>query len=223
MALPDVRVLIVDDHHVVRLGLRALLEGEPGLEVVGEAADGEQALSATERLRPDVVVMDVRLPGRSGTDVCGEIVRRWPQTHVIMLTSYLDEDLVLQALMAGAEGYVLKQLEGDALLKAIQAVARGDAVLDAATMRRLVARVRRAEGDSDRAAFRDLSERELSVLRLIAEGMTNAEIARVLSLSEKTVGNHVSTILGKLGLNNRIQAATHAVRHHIERHAPGPA
>jgi len=210
------RLLIVDDHEVVRLGLRALIEAERDLEVVGEAATAATAVEAAGRLRPNAVLMDVRLPDRSGIAACQEIRQRWPAIQVLMLTSFADEDLVLEAINAGAAGYVLKQLNTDDLLRAVRAVGRGDAVLDPSVTQKVLARVRRAERDAQSVAFHDLSERELQVLALVAEGKTNAEVAAVLVLSEKTVRNHVSTILGKLGVTNRIEAATFAVRHRLD-------
>lgn len=214
------RVLVVDDHQVVRVGVRALLEAEPDLEVVGEAGTAAEAVRQAERLQPQVVLMDIRLPDRSGVAACGEIRRAWPAVQVLMLTSFADEALVVEAIAAGAAGYVLKQVGTDDLPRAIRAVAQGDAVLDPATTRQLLARVRRAEQEAHSAAFKELSERELDVLALVAEGKTNAEIGGVLSLGEKTVRNHVSVILEKLRLTNRIEAAIYAVRHHIERVRP---
>lgn len=214
-------ILVVDDHQVVRLGLLALLNIEPDFEVVGQATTAAEAVAAVDRLRPQVVLMDLRLPGRSGVDACRDIKQQWPETHVIMLTSYADDELVLEAINAGAEGYVLKKVEGSNLLEAIRTVARGEAILDSAVTRKLLAQVRQAEQQMTDLAFRGLSEREIEVLARLAEGKTNAEIAATLSLSEKTVGNHVSAILAKLGLTNRIEAATYAVRHHIERYHPG--
>lgn len=218
--MSTLRLLVVDDHQVVRLGLRALLESEPDLRVVGEAGTAAEALTMTERLQPDVVLMDVRLPDQSGISACRQIRQRWPAMHVLILTSFADEALVLEAIEAGAAGYVLKQLDSDDLVRAVRAVGRGDAVLDPAVTRQVLARVRRAEHDSHQAAFRDLSARELEVLAQVAEGKTNTEIARVLILSEKTVRNHVSTILEKLDVTNRIEAATYAVRFHIEHALP---
>lgn len=212
---------MVDDHQVVRLGLQALLKFEPDFEVIGQAATADEAVSLVERLRPQVVLMDLRMPGRSGVEACRDIKQQWPETHVIMLTSYADDELVLEAINAGAEGYVLKKVEGGNLVEVIRAVARGEAVLDSAVTQKLLAHVRQAEQELTGLAFRTLSEREIEVLALLSEGKTNGEIAHWLSLSEKTVGNHVSAILDKLGVTNRIEAATYAVRHRIERYRPG--
>lgn len=215
--MSDLRLVLVDDHQVVRLGLRALLDGEPGITVVGEAGTAAEAIQVVGRLQPDIVLMDIRLPDQSGIAVCQQVRQLWPMVQVLMLTSFADADLVLDAISAGAVGYVLKQVGTDDLLRAVRAVGHGDAVLDPAVTRQLLARVRHAEHDAHGAAFHTLSERELTVLSIVAEGKTNAEIAQALFLSEKTVRNHISTILEKLALTNRIEAATYAVRHHIER------
>jgi two-component system response regulator DevR len=220
--MSNLRLLLVDDHQLVRVGLRALLEGEPGFEVLGEAATAAEAIQAAGRLQPDVVLMDIRLPDQSGIDACQQIRQRWPAIQVLMLTSFTDEDLVLEAINAGAAGYILKQVGTDDLVQAVRAVGQGDAVLDPAVTRKVLARVRRAEQEGHSAAFGDLSERELQVLALVAEGKTNAEIGDALALSEKTVRNHVSAILSKLNLTNRIEAATYAVRHHIEHQIQNP-
>ena len=214
-----IRLLLVDDHQVVRLGLRALLSAESDLEVVGEAGSAAEALAQVDSLRPEVVLMDVRLPGQSGITACQQIHQRWPEVKVLMLTSFADESLVLEAVDAGASGYVLKQVGNDDLIKAVRAVAQGDAVLDPAVTQKLLAHVRRTGHEAQAAAFRDLSEREIQVLAQVAEGKTNAEIGAILMLSEKTVRNHVSTILDKLGCTNRIEAATYAVRNHVERYS----
>jgi DNA-binding NarL/FixJ family response regulator len=214
------RLVLVDDHQVVRLGLRALLEGEPDIAVVGEAGTAAEAVEAVGRLQPDLVLMDIRLPDQSGITACQQVRQRWPAVQVLMLTSFADEELVLEAISAGAAGYVLKQVGNDDLLRAVRAVGRGDAALDPTITRQLLERVRRAEHAAHGAAFHDLSDRELAVLAQVTEGKTNAEIAEALILSEKTVRNHVSTILEKLQLTNRIEAATYAVRHHIERFLP---
>ncbi len=209
------RVLLVDDHEVVRLGLRALLERYPHLQVVGEAATAEEAVAETERKRPDVVVMDVRLPGRSGVDACREIRARWPDTRVIMLTSYEDDQALFEAIAAGASGYVLKQIGSEALAQAIETVGKGEALLDPAVTERVLQRLREGSREHYRQAFAGLTEQEVRILAGVARGLSNKEIAYRLGLREKTVRNYVSAILGKLGLSSRVQAATYALEHRI--------
>lgn len=209
------RVLLVDDHEVVRLGLMTLINDQPDLEVVGEAGTAGEAVRAVERLRPHVVLMDIRMPGEGGIEATRQITERFPDTRVVMLTSFADDELVVRAIRAGAVGYVLKQVGNDELLRAIAAAARGEALLDPSTTARLLSRVREAERKADEDAFRDLSDREMDVLTELARGKTNAEIGRILNLSEKTVRNYVSTILEKLHLTNRIELATYAVEHHL--------
>jgi len=218
----NLRLLLVDDHKVVRLGLRTLLDSEPDFEVIAEATNAAEAVQMANRLQPDVVLMDIRLPDQSGIVACRQIRQSRPEVQVLMLTSFADEALVIEAIEAGAAGYVLKQLDTAELVRAIRAVGQGDAVLDPAVTQKVLAQVRRAKQEAQIAAFRDLSEREMQVLALVAEGKTNAEISEVLILSEKTVRNYVSTILEKLHLTNRIEAATYAVRHNIERYVAGP-
>lgn len=213
-----INVILVDDHEVVRLGLMTLLEDLSWVRVVAEAGSAEEAIKATAAHQPDVVVMDIRMSGSSGLDACQEITRRWPDIKVVMLTSYMDDELIFQAIQAGASGYVLKQVGNESLIKALGAVRKGEALLDPAVTQRVLQRVRETETEREAAAFKDLSEREMEVLALVAEGKSNGEVAAELSLSEKTVRNHVSTILAKLGLTNRIEAATYAVRHHLERY-----
>lgn len=215
------QILLVDDHKVVRLGLRALLDSEPDLTVVGEAESTAEAIRLAEQLQPHLILMDVRLPDQSGISACRQIRQKWPAIQVLMLTSFADEELVLDAINAGAAGYVLKQLDTTDLLKAVRAVGQGDAVLDPAVTKRVLQQMRQAQRQAQVNAFRGLSEREVEVLALVAEGKTNAEIAERLILSEKTVRNHVSTILEKLEVTNRIEAATYAVRNHIERYTAG--
>jgi DNA-binding NarL/FixJ family response regulator len=216
-----VRVLIVDDHEVVRLGLATLLEDIPWIRVVAQADSAEEALLAVSRHNPHVVVMDIRLPGESGIDACQKITARWPDVKVVMLTSYGDDSLIFRAIQAGASGYILKQVGTHALVDAIDALRRGEALLDPVVTQRVLARVRQGEIDRQTVAFKDLSEREMEVLALVAKGKSNVEIAKEMFLAQKTVRNHVSTILAKLGLTNRIEAATYAVRHDIDRHMPG--
>lgn len=210
-----IRVLLVDDHEIVRLGLMTLINDQKNMEVVGEAGTATEALRAVQELQPQVVLMDVRLPGEGGIEAARQITERYPETKVVMLTSFADDELVVRAIRAGAVGYVLKQVGNEELLRAISAAANGDALLDPATTSRLLSRVREAERKADENAFRDLSDRELEVLAEVTHGKSNAEIGEVLNLSEKTVRNYVSSILDKLALNNRIELATYAVEHHL--------
>jgi DNA-binding NarL/FixJ family response regulator len=209
------RVLLVDDHNIVRLGLMTLINDQPNMEVVGEAGTAGEAVRAVERLQPDVVLMDIRMPGEGGIEATHAIATRFPQTKVVMLTSYADDELVVRSIRAGAVGYVLKQVDNAELLRAIEAAARGEALLDPATTARLLARVRETERKVEEDAFRELSDREMDVLAPLARGKTNAEIGQLLNLSEKTVSNYVSTMLEKLQLSNRIELATYAVEHHL--------
>lgn len=210
-----IRILLVDDHVLVRMGLITLLNDRPDMEVAGEASNAEEALREVERLLPDVVLMDIRMPGEGGISATKQICQRFPETKVIILTSYSDDELVLRAIQAGAVGYVLKQADNDELLRAIAAAARGEALLDPATTARFLTQVRELERKLNKTAFKDLSERELGVLAELARGKTNAEIGSILNLSEKTVRNHVSTILEKLNFTNRVELATYAVEHRI--------
>jgi two-component system response regulator DevR len=192
-----------------------LIDDQPNMEVVGEAGTAGEAVRAVERLKPDVVLMDIRMPGEGGIEATHQITTRFPDTKVVMLTSYADDELVVRAIRAGAAGYVLKQVDNNDLLRAIEAAARGEALLDPATTARLLARVRETERKADEDAFRELSDREMDVLAPLARGKTNAEIGQLLNLSEKTVSNYVSTMLKKLNLSNRIELATYAVEHHL--------
>lgn len=209
------RILLVDDHDIVRLGLMTLLNDQPDMEVVGEASTAAEAVKATQRLQPDVVLMDIRLPGEGGIEAAGQVTRQVPKSKVVMLTSFADDELVVRAIRAGAMGYVLKQVGNEELLRAIRAVARGEALLDPSTTARLLGRVREAERKAEEDAFRDLSDREMDVLIHLARGKTNAEIGALLHLSEKTVGNYVSNMFEKLNLNNRIELAAYAYEHHL--------
>ncbi len=210
------RILIVDDHEVVRLGLRALLSRNPDFAVVDEAESAEEALEKVKQHRPNVVVMDIRLPGANGIEACRAIKQAVPETHVIMLTSYAEDEMLFDAINAGASGYVLKQVGGDDLVRAIQCIGRGEALLDPTLTQRVLERVRQAARQEQAAAFTDLTEQELRVLGLVAEGRTNKEIAIELFLGEGTVRNYVSSILSKLGLTNRAEAAAYAVRHNLQ-------
>lgn len=209
------RILLVDDHEVVRLGLATLLEDIPGLKVVGEAGSAREALQICERLAPDLVILDIRLPDQPGVDVCRHITERWPDVKVIILTSYVNDDLIADAIQAGAVGYVLKQVGNEELLRAIEAVRRGEALLDPRVTQRVLQRMRQTEQLLDASAFRNLSQRELEVLFHLSQGKSNREIGDALALSEKTIRNHISNLLNKLGMSNRIELATYAVRHRI--------
>jgi len=210
------KILLVDDHEVVRLGLKALLEHHPQYEVVGEAGTAKEAIDMVGRTRPDVVLMDIRLPGASGIEACEEITKSYPSTRVIMLTSYAEDEMLFSAIRAGASGYVLKQISGDALVNAIDAVSRGEALLDPAVTQRVFQEVRRAVKDEEASAFANLSQQEKHVLMLVSEGKTNREIAKTLFLGEGTVRNYVSSILSKLGVSNRAEAAAYAVEHNLK-------
>lgn len=209
------RILLVDDHDIVRLGLMTLLNDQPDMEVVGEASTAGESVRLAEKLSPDVILMDIRLPGEGGIEACRQITARFPACKVVMLTSFADNELVVRAIRAGAVGYVLKQVGNEELLRAIQAAARGEALLDPSTTARLLTRVREAERKADEDAFRELTDREMDVLTHLVRGKTNSEIAKLLNLSEKTVGNYVSNMLEKLHLTNRIELAAYAYQHHL--------
>lgn len=209
------RILLVDDHAIVRLGLMTLLNDQPDMEVVAEASTSAEAVRAVEKFKPDVVLMDIRLPGEGGIEATRQVTSRFPDSKVVILTSFADDELVVRAISAGAVGYVLKQVGNEELLRAIQAAARGESLLDPSTTARLLSRVRELDRKSDEDAFRKFSDREMDVLTRLARGRTNAEIGGVLNLSEKTVGNYVSSMLDKLQLTNRIELAAYAYEHHL--------
>lgn len=211
------RILIVDDHEVVRLGLSTLLDRHPGLTVVGEAGTAKEAVQKTILLRPDVVVMDIRLPGGSGIDACRKIIEQAPKTKVIMLTSYAEDEMLFDAISAGACGYVLKQIGSDDLIQAVETVGRGEALLDPTLTQRVFARVREAARKEQQEAFTGLTDQEMRVLAHVAEGKTNREIAEIMFLGEGTVRNYVSSILRKLDLTNRAEAAAYAVEHNLKK------
>jgi two-component system response regulator DevR len=210
------RILLVDDHEVVRVGVRALIERQPGMQVVGEASTVGDAITQAEQLAPDVVVLDVRLPGGNGLQACQQIKAQRPETRVIILTSYPDEQILFDAIASGADGYVLKRVGSDDLIRALERVGRGDSMLDPAVTEKVFAKMREARQQERAHAFADLSSQDLQILARVAEGETNREIGAALQLSEKTVRNYVSIILGKLGVNSRAQAAAYAARHRIE-------
>ncbi|MEU6678821.1 response regulator transcription factor [Streptomyces sp. NPDC046853] len=215
-----IRVFLLDDHEVVRRGVHDLLDSEPDIAVVGEAGTSEQALIRGPALRPDVAILDIRLPDSDGITVCRELRSQMPEVACLMLTSFDDDDALLDAIMAGAAGYVLKQIKGTDLIDAVRTVAAGQSLLDPATTTRLMSTLR---GPDEPAAPKDaklaaLSERERDILALIGEGLTNRQIGKQLYLSEKTVKNHISRLLAKLGVERRIQAAVIAA--HFDPHRP---
>jgi DNA-binding NarL/FixJ family response regulator len=205
-----VKVFLLDDHELVRRGLRELLEPEPDLEIVGEASTAAEALRRIPALRPDVAVLDARLGDGSGIDVCREVRSAMPQMAVLILTSFADDDALFAAIMAGAAGYVLKDVHGDDLVSAIRRVAAGDSLLDPAVTAKVLERIR--HGAPQDKALATLSEQERRVLELIGQGLTNRQIAEQMFLSEKTVKNYVSSVFVKLGLQRRTQAAIYASR-----------
>jgi two-component system, NarL family, response regulator DevR len=210
--MANTRIMIVDDHDVVREGLLALLKRREGFDVVGQASTVQEAIAEAARVKPDVIVMDVRLPDGSGVEACRAIRESRPETKVLMLTSYADEDAVFASILAGASGYVLKQTRGRDLGDAIAAVARGDSLLDAAVTQKVLERVRSAGQRKSDDPLNALTEQEQKILHLIAEGMTNKQIADQVFLSDKTVKNYVSNILRKLNLTRRSEAAAFIAR-----------
>lgn len=203
-----IRVFLLDDHEVVRRGLHDLLDAQPDIEVVGDAADAAEALARGPALRPDVAVLDVRLPDGDGITVCRELRSRMPGLACLMLTSFDDDQALLDAILAGASGYVLKQIRGAEIVNAVRTVATGQSMLDPATTTRLMESLRQeAEPDPEDAALASLTDRERDILEFIGEGLTNREIGKRLFLAEKTVKNHISRMLSKLGVERRIQAA----------------
>ena len=208
----EIRLLVVDDHEVVRQGLVALLVKRPNLHVVAEAGTVAEAIEAARRFQPDLVVMDVRLPDGSGIEACREIRAERPETRVVMLTSYPDEDAVLSAIVAGASGYLLKQVRARDLVDALERVARGESLLDPAVTGRVLERVRRIATGDQPDELSQLTPQERKILALVAEGKTNKEIAAEVFLSDKTVKNYVSSILGKLNLERRAQAAAYMAK-----------
>ncbi|HSG26037.1 MAG TPA: response regulator transcription factor [Anaerolineales bacterium] len=214
------KILLVDDHEVVRLGIKALLSNYPEFEVVTEAGNADEAITKAQEYEPDVIIMDIRLPGKSGIDATREIIEEMPNTKVIMLTSFAEDELLFDAINAGAYGYILKQIGSDDLINALSAIGRGEALLDPALTQKVFKRVREASRKATDEAFATLSDQELRILSLISEGKTNKLIAADIFLSEKTVRNYVSSILSKLNLSTRSEAAAYAVKHSVEDHLP---
>jgi DNA-binding NarL/FixJ family response regulator len=209
----QIRILLVDDQRLMREGLRILLELEPDLEIAGEATNGQEALDAYAEIEPDVVLMDVRMPGMDGVEATWRLRERWPSALVIILTTFDDDEYVFEGLRAGARGYLLKDVSGHDLADAVRTVAAGGALIEPSVARRVVAEFARMAPPArqpDDGLAEPLSEREREILRLMAQGLTNREIADRLSLAQGTVKNYVTTILQKLGARDRTQAALRA-------------
>ncbi|MCD6289928.1 MAG: response regulator transcription factor [Anaerolineae bacterium] len=211
-----IRIVLVDDQAIVREGLRALLSMEPDMQVVGEASSGQEAIQMTRSMQPDIVLMDVRMPGMDGLAALERLKAERPETSVIMVTLYDDPDYLLRAVMAGAAGYILKDASRSELIRAVRVTASGGAIISPLMLRGLLQEVSRLFGDVPKKSAEDelpnLSQRELEVLRLVAEGCSNREIAERLILSPTTVKTHVQNILQKMGVSDRTQAAVTAIR-----------
>lgn len=207
-----IRLLIVDDHEMVREGLKAMLVSEPDFSIVGDAANAEQALALIERLRPDIALLDIRLPGTSGIEVCRTVTASYPETAVIILTTYTDDNLIAQAVQAGARGFILKDIERFDLKRSIRAVARGEAAIDPKTAVAVLAQLRKTPQGNGESAPEQLSSQQLVILRLVAQGLSSREIATRLYLSENTVKGYVQEILHRLGVKNRTEAVMVAVK-----------
>ena len=217
-----VRILIADDHSVVRAGLRALLEHHKQFHVVAEASTGEEAVLKAQEYRPDVAVLDIRMPGISGIEACRQIVASVEGCRVVMLTTYAEDELLFAAIRAGASGYVLKRIGDNDLVQAVDRISRGENILDPALTATVFAEMRKADQNQRAAAFSELTPQELAVLSLVAHGLTNRQIAVKLFLGEGTVRNYVSSVLAKINVSNRAEAAAYAVKHNIDEIVPPP-
>src|SRR5216684_2840845 len=207
-----IRLLIIDDHEMVREGLKAMLLAEPDFAIVGDAANADQALELIERLRPDIVLLDVRLPGVSGIEVCRIVTEQYPETAVIILTTFTDENLIAQSIQAGARGFIVKDIERFDLKRAIRAVARGEAAIDTKAAVAVFAQLRRTPQLSQEPLPEPLSSQQIVILRLVAQGLSSREIATQLYLSENTVKGYVQEILHRLSVKNRTEAVMVAVK-----------
>ena len=216
--MSKVRIMLVDDHEVVRLGLRSLLDRHPTFQVIAEAASEDEAVKTAVEHTPDVILMDVRLNGGNGVDACARIVKKLPQVKVLMVTSYAEDETLFAAIRAGAVGYVLKQVNSNDLIRAIENAARGEGALDPSLTQRVFNEVRQSIHRQEASAFDVLTDQEMQVLSLISAGNTNRQIAQTLYLSEGTVRNYVSSVLSKLGVSNRAEAAAYAIQHHLRDH-----
>jgi two-component system, NarL family, response regulator DevR len=220
MMSKEVRILVADDHSVVRAGLHALLEHQENFRVVCEAATGEEAIAKALECRPDIAVLDIRMPGLSGIEACRQIVDKVEGCKAIMLTSYAEDELLFAAIRAGASGYVLKRIGDNDLVRAVERVSRGESILDPAMTATVFAEMRKSHEAQQNAAFAALTVQELAVLALVTEGLTNRQIAIKLYLGEGTVRNYVSSILAKLEVANRAEAAAYAVKHNLNEIIP---
>ncbi|HLZ81306.1 MAG TPA: response regulator transcription factor [Ktedonobacteraceae bacterium] len=207
-----IRLMIIDDHEMVREGLKAILVNEPDFSIVGDAANAEGALKLIKRLRPDIVLLDVRLPGVSGIEVCRIVTEQYPEIAVIILTTFTDEQLIAQCIQAGAKGFILKDVERFDLKRAIRAVARGEAAIDTKTAATVLAQLRRVPLTKKELLTESLSSQQIVILRLVAQGLSSREIATQLYLSENTVKGYVQEILHRLGVKNRTEAVMVAVK-----------
>jgi DNA-binding NarL/FixJ family response regulator len=216
------KVMLVDDHEVVRKGLRALLESEDDIDIVAEADNGQSAVQAARSYKPQVVVMDVRMPDMSGVEACRAIRDEDPDTQVIMLTSFSDDEALFNSIMAGAAGFVLKQIRGRDLIEAIRTVGAGGSLLDPGVTTRVLERLRKSKFDEKDPKLARLSPQEERILEMVGEGLTNREIAARIHLSDKTVKNYVSTILSKLEVARRAEAASYIARVRAEEHGHEP-
>ena len=214
----SLKIVIVEDHEVVRLGLKSLLSRNSEFEVVAEAGNATEAMDRVTRDRPDIVVMDIRMPGKSGIEATREIKEKFPETKVLVLTSFAQDDMLFDAIEAGASGYVLKQIGSGDLVRALEAIARGESLVDPVLMQKVLQRVRESTRKAEDESFAELGEQELKILALVAKGKTNKEIAEAVFLSEKTVRNYVRPILSKLHLSTCSEAAAYAVEHHLKDH-----
>lgn len=213
-------MFLLDDHEIVRRGVRELLEVEDDLTVVGEAGTAAEALARIPACRPDVAVLDVRLPDGSGVEVCRDVRSAHPEVHCLMLTSYADDEALFESVVAGAAGYVLKEVRGGELVRSIRRVAAGETLLDPAVTTRVLDRLR--QGPEEDPRLRDLTPQERRILALLADGLTNRQIAAELHLAEKTVKNYVSNLLAKMGMSRRTEAAVYAARLAERRDHPHP-
>jgi DNA-binding NarL/FixJ family response regulator len=205
-----VRIFLLDDHEVVRRGVAELLRSEPGFDIVGEASTAAEAVARIPALKPDVAVLDVRLPDGNGVEVCREVRSRVPGLACLMLTSFADDEALFDAIMAGAAGYVLKQIRGNDLIDAVHRIAAGESLLDPSATAKVLDRIRRGEHTDPR--LESLTDQERRILELIGEGLTNREIGERMFLAEKTVKNYVSNLLAKMGMERRTQVAAYAAK-----------